>query len=166
MDFYQQLMYLSFHKLSPEMRYLLFCKIKLTSDQTLHKIRIYTVICLFCWIPRGKVSRRQVSQHMHCQRLLLIVWTCCISSLALEKINHWVSPYWAHPLLDALLTSIVDNIEGTNDNMDKYFATVAYASKSVIECIWNISTGAILIHRDMKFNIPLLADLHKLHEWL
>ena len=57
-----------------------------------------------------------------------------------------------------------NNTEQTNDIMDTCFATAAYASKVAIHCILNISPGALVFHRDMILNIPLLADLHQLHK--
>jgi hypothetical protein len=51
-----------------------------------------------------------------------------------------------------------NNIEQTNDIMDTCFATAAYASKVAIHCTLNISPGALVFHRDMILNIPLLAD--------
>jgi hypothetical protein len=56
-----------------------------------------------------------------------------------------------------------NNIEQTIDIMDTYFATAAYASKVANHCTLNISPGALVFHRDMLLNIPLLADLHQLH---
>ena len=56
-----------------------------------------------------------------------------------------------------------NNIEQTNDIMDTCFATAAYASKVAIHHTLNISPGALVFHRDMILNIPLLADLHQLH---
>ena len=56
-----------------------------------------------------------------------------------------------------------NNIEQTNDIMDTCFATAPYASKVAIHCTLNISPGALVFHRDMILNIPLLADLHQLH---
>ena len=47
--------------------------------------------------------------------------------------------------------------------MDTCFATAAYASKVAIHRTLNISPGALVFHRDMILNIPLLADLHQLH---
>ena len=53
------------------------------------------------------------------------------------------------------------SIDQTNDIMDTCFATAAYASKVAIHCTLNISPGALVFHRDMILNIPLLADLHQ-----
>ena len=55
------------------------------------------------------------------------------------------------------------NIEQTNDIMDTCFATPAYASNIAIHCTLNISSGALVIHRDLILNIPLLPDLHQLY---
>jgi hypothetical protein len=56
-----------------------------------------------------------------------------------------------------------NNIEQTNDIMDTCFATATYASKVAIHCTLNISPGALVFHRDLILNIPLLSDLHQLH---
>ena len=55
------------------------------------------------------------------------------------------------------------SIEQINYIMDTCFATAAYASKVAIHCTLNISPGALVFHRDMILNIPLLADVHQLH---
>jgi hypothetical protein len=47
--------------------------------------------------------------------------------------------------------------------MDIYFATAAYAFKVDIHHTLNMSPGALVFHKDMVLNIPLLADLHQLH---
>ena len=60
-------------------------------------------------------------------------------------------------------TITLDSIDQTNDIMDTWFATAAYASKVAIHRTLNISPGALVFHRDMILNIPLLADLHQLH---
>ena len=56
-----------------------------------------------------------------------------------------------------------NNIEQTNDIMASGFATAAYASKVAIHCTLFISPGALVFHRDMLLNIPLLADIHQFH---
>ena len=56
-----------------------------------------------------------------------------------------------------------NSMDQTNDIMDTCFATAAYASKVAIHCTLNISPGALVFHRDMILNIPLLADLHQLY---
>ena len=56
-----------------------------------------------------------------------------------------------------------NNIEQTNDIMATGFATAAYASKVAIHCTLFISPGALVFHRDMLLNIPLLADIHQFH---
>ena len=56
------------------------------------------------------------------------------------------------------------NIDKINDNMDAYFATAAYTSKVTIHCNLNMSSGALVFHRDMILNIPLITDLLHLHK--
>ena len=55
------------------------------------------------------------------------------------------------------------SIDQTNDIMDTCFAAAAYAYKVAIHRTLNISPGALVFHRDMILNIPLIADLHQLH---
>ena len=56
-----------------------------------------------------------------------------------------------------------NNIEQTSDIMDTCLATTAYASKVAIHCTLNISSGILVFHRVMIFNIPLIADLCQSH---
>ena len=55
-------------------------------------------------------------------------------------------------------------MEQTNNVMDTCFATAAYASCGAIYRSLKISQGALVFHRDMILDIPLLADLHALHQ--
>ena len=56
------------------------------------------------------------------------------------------------------------DVEQTNNIMDTCFATEAYASCAAIHRSLKISPGALAFHRDMILDIPLLADLHALHQ--
>ena len=51
-----------------------------------------------------------------------------------------------------------------NDIVDTSFAAAAYASKTAIHSTLNISPGALVFHRDMILNIPLITDLQLLHK--
>ena len=51
-----------------------------------------------------------------------------------------------------------------NDIIDMCFAAATYASKTVIHLTLNNSPGALVFHRDIILNIPLITDLHLLHQ--
>ena len=51
-----------------------------------------------------------------------------------------------------------------NDIIDTCFAAAAYANKTAIHRTLNISPGALVFHRDMILNIPLITDLQLLHK--
>ena len=56
------------------------------------------------------------------------------------------------------------NLLQANDTIDTCFSAAAYASKTAIHCTLNISPGALVFHRDMILNIPLITDLQLLHK--
>ena len=56
------------------------------------------------------------------------------------------------------------SIEQTHHVLNTCFATAGYASKTAIHCTLNISLGALVFHRDMILNIPLITDLQLLHK--
>ena len=49
--------------------------------------------------------------------------------------------------------------QAANDIVDTALATASYASRASLHRTLNISPGALVFHRDMLLNIPLLADL-------
>jgi len=53
--------------------------------------------------------------------------------------------------------------QAVNDVMDTTLATTSYASRASLHHMLNISPGALVFHRDMLLNIPLLADLALIH---
>ena len=55
------------------------------------------------------------------------------------------------------------NPSQANDVIVTCYAAAAYASKTAIHCTLNISPGALVFHRDMILNIPLITDLQQLH---
>ena len=56
------------------------------------------------------------------------------------------------------------NLPQAKDIIDTCFAAAAYASKTAIHCTLNISPGALVFHRDMILDIPLITDLQLLHK--
>ena len=56
------------------------------------------------------------------------------------------------------------NLPQANDVIDTCFAAAAYTSKTAIHCTLNVSPGALVFHRDMILNIPLITDLQLLHK--
>ena len=63
-----------------------------------------------------------------------------------------------------LSSNIPQDVEQANNVMDTCFTTAGYASRSAIHRSLKISPGAIVFQRDMVMDIPLLADLHALHQ--
>jgi transposase InsO family protein len=51
-----------------------------------------------------------------------------------------------------------------NDIIDTCFATASYASRAAIHRTLKISPGALVFHRDMILDIPLLANLHDIQQ--
>ena len=51
-----------------------------------------------------------------------------------------------------------------NDVIDTALATASYASRASLHRTLNISPGALVFHRDMLLNIPLLADLQLIRD--
>ena len=76
-----------------------------------------------------------------------------------ERLHQSIS----NTLRSMLRAHAPSSIDQSNDIMDTCFATAAYASKVAIHRTLNISPGALVFHRDMILNIPLIADLHQLH---
>ena len=62
-------------------------------------------------------------------------------------------------LCPLLHTHFPQMAQEANDVMDTALATASYASCASLHHTLNISPGALVFHRDMLLNIPLLADL-------
>ena len=60
------------------------------------------------------------------------------------------------PLLHA---HFPQNIQAATDLIDTALATASHASRSSIHRTLNVSPGALVFHRDMFLDIPLIADL-------
>ncbi len=54
--------------------------------------------------------------------------------------------------------------EAANDVIDTALATASYASRASLHRSLNVSPGALVFHRDMLLNIPLIADLNMIRE--
>ena len=56
------------------------------------------------------------------------------------------------------------NMEDVNHLMDTTLATATYSACAAIHSTLNISPGALVFHRDMLLDIPLIADLYLLRQ--
>jgi RNase H-like domain found in reverse transcriptase/Integrase zinc binding domain/Reverse transcriptase (RNA-dependent DNA polymerase) len=55
------------------------------------------------------------------------------------------------------------NVQQANDLIDSALATAQHALRSTVHRTLQMSPGAVVFHRDMLLNIPLLADLQAIH---
>jgi hypothetical protein len=56
-----------------------------------------------------------------------------------------------------------NNIDQAQDLMDTALVTASHAMHAAIHCTLHISPGALVFHRDMFLDIPLLANLQAIH---
>jgi hypothetical protein len=74
-----------------------------------------------------------------------------------------------HQIVTNILRSLLHahippTAQPANDVIDTAVGTASYASRASLHCSLSVSLGALVFHRDMLFNILLIADLAMIRE--